>query len=328
MATQNPAVTAPRQLPKLDWRDILGRFGTIIVLALVCIAFAVANPAFFGPTNLGILLAATAAIGIVSGGVTVLLVIGDFDLSIANSTTLAGVIAVVFTGQHHLPNPYLGFAAGVAAATGVGLLNGLIVTQLRLPSFITTLAMSSALVGVIYGYGGSSVYSTGLPANFINLGAGNIGGITYATMLMVATLFLLWLMLEQTSLGRAMYMMGGNLEAARLRGVNPGRIRLFAFVLMGFLAGIGGIVLASAAASSSPNLSGTMLLDSIAAVFLGASVLRAGQFHIGGTVVGLLVLAVLSNGMAYVNIPFEFQNLAKGLVLIVGVAFSQLRRLR
>jgi ribose transport system permease protein len=320
------AVAVAQRAPRPDVRAFLARYGTIVTLVVVVAAVGIINPTFLGPRNISILLSSIAGLGLVAGGVTVLLVLGDFDLSIASSTTLAGVVAVVFTSSHHLPHPYLGFALGIAIGTAVGVVNGFAVTVLRLPSFITTLATMSGLQGLIYGYGGASVYSTGLPRDFMGLGQGQVLGLAYPTVIMVVGLVALWVMLEQTPLGRYMYLMGGNLQAARLRGVKEGRIRFLAFVLMGFIAGITGILLASAAGSSSPALSGTMLLDALAAVFLGASVIRPGQFHIVGTVVGVLVLGVLSNGMAYVNMPLEYQNLVKGAILLLGVSFTQLGR--
>jgi ribose transport system permease protein len=316
-----------RRLPNgLDPRTIIARYGTLVFLVLLVLIFTALNPRFIGLENLLNIIKSISQLAILAAGLTVVLVMLDFDLSISWNATWAGVIAAGFARDYQ--GTYPAFLIGLAAATVVGLINGLVATKLRVSAFIGTLAMGVILEGAIFWYAQGQTIAFGLPTDFPDLGRAGIFGVRYTILIMLGVLFLLWLMLEHTELGRYMYAIGGNREAARLSGINIDRTRIIGFVICGLCAGIAGVLLSSNFGAGNPAIGGSLLLDGFTAAFLGASVLRGGQFHVFGTLVGAIVLGVLTNGMTFINISFEFQSIAKGVVLIAAVAISALGRRR
>jgi ribose transport system permease protein len=305
--------------------DYSARYGAIVLLVAMVVYFTIRDPRFVSIAQLTNLAQSAAPLGILAGGVTVMLVLLDFDLSVAFSATLAATIATVLaTSQEKI---WAAVGAALVAGLAVGVINGIAVSRLRMPAFITTLAMGGVLLGLSYKIGGfNPIAST---PQFSTFGRGVVLGVPNIFVVMVIELLLLWVFLEHTALGRSMYAIGGNPMAARMRGVNIPNTRLFAFVLMGLLAGLAGILQASYLGSMSVGtFPGNYLLDTITAVFIGMAVLRPGQFHILGTFIGLILLVVLSNGMGFVGVGYEFQSLVKGAVLILAVAFARLVRVR
>ena len=302
---------------------LLGRYGTILGLVGLCVFFALKSDAFLTKDNILTILDSSALLGIIAAGLTVTLVMFDFDLSIGFTATLAGMYSAGVAVDH---GTKWGIAAGLLAGLVVGIANGTVVTLFNVSAFIATLGMGTVIQGVIFGYREGAQISFGLPEDFVTLGTGDFLGVSYLIWIMGGVMLVLWAMLQHTPLGRRMYAVGGNPTAARLSGIRIGRTRFTAFVIAGLASGLAGVLLASNLGTGNPTAGLGYLLDAFTACFIGAATLRDGEFHIGGTLVGVLTLGVLTNGLVLVGVAPDWQTISKGLVLIGAVAIAGVMR--
>lgn len=305
------------------------RYGTIAILVALFVYFAVRtdNGVFTSQDNLSSILQSSAVLGVVAAGLTLVLVIGAFDLSIAGNMVLATLLAAKIAVDSGSTDLGLLMAVGVAGV--VGLANGLIVTVFRVPPFIGTLAMGLfILVGFQQKIAPDGTVSLGLPANFGNLGQGEAFGIRYTVMIAALVLLVAHVLLKHTVLGRHMYAVGGGAEAARLAGIRVDLVRVVAFTLCGLACGLGGFLTASTFGLGSAQAGGSILLDAFTACFIGASTLTIGRFHIIGTTLGVLTLGMLTNGLTLTGWTSDDVPIAKGVILIVAVAAAGLLRRR
>ena len=303
---------------------ILARYGLLVAFAVMILAFSLAKPDAF-PTwdNAKSILTAAAPALIVAAGLTVPLVMQDFDLSFGSMIGLAGGAAVVLMADHSWAWPA---AAIVALLLGlaVGFANGFLIAYLGGSSFIITLAMGTVLVGLEYVFTDQKTIFAGVAEGYVKIGQGEFLGLNNQIWIAAGIALILWVLLDKSELGRYMYAIGGNPEAARLSGVRIRRIRLIGFVIMAVSAAIVGILLTAQAASSVPNTGVPYLLPAFAAVFLGSAVFRPGEFNIPGTVVGVLFLGVIQTGLTMLQLQTYVVNLVQGAILIVAVLVSQL----
>jgi ribose transport system permease protein len=318
-------VSGPKRSPITAWdaRDFVARYGSLAFLAVMVVFLAVKFPSFRTFENVNSILASGTFLALMAFGMTVVMSAFEFDLSIGYVATLAALITAGIARDTQ--STYYAMAIGLAIACACGLINGLIVTRLGIPSFMATLAMSTVWYGVIFFYTQGTYIATGLPLDFNTVGTGGVFGVRYSILIVIVTLIAGWTLLERTAVGRRMYATGGNPLAARLSGVNLGRIRLLGFILAGLGAGLGGILLASNLDAASPQLAVGYLLDAFTAVFLGASVVR-GRPHLIGTAVGVVLIGVLDNGMTLLNYDLTTVSIVRGIVLLAAIALSQLRR--
>ncbi|MBF4764382.1 ABC transporter permease [Nocardioides islandensis] len=305
------------------------RYGTIVILALLFVYFAVKtdNGVFTTRDNLSSILQSSAVLGIVAAGLTLVLVIGAFDLSIAGNLVLATLLAAKIAVDSGSTDLGMLIAVGVAGA--VGLANGLIVTVLRVPPFIGTLAMGLfILVGFQQKIAPDGTVSLGLPENFGDLGQGEVFGVRYTVLIAALVLLVAHFLLKHTVLGRHMYAVGGGADAARLAGIRVDVVRVIAFTLCGLACGLGGFLTASTFGLGSAQAGGSILLDAFTACFIGASTLTIGRFHMIGTTLGVLTLGMLTNGLTLTGWTSDDVPIAKGVILIVAVAAAGLLRRR
>ncbi|MEV4418702.1 ABC transporter permease [Patulibacter sp. NPDC049589] len=301
------------------------RYGVVIALVLMIVAFCVARPDSFATvSNLQAILAQAAPAMILAVGLTTVLVMQDFDLSFGATTNLAMglVIAmIVKSGVPWVPALLVGLAAGVA----VGLANGFLIARLGAASFIITLAMSTVVVGVEFAVTDQQNIIAELPAAFTSIGQNApILGLSNVFWIAVIVCAIGWFALDKTESGRFMYAIGGNSEAARLAGVPILRLRLIGFAAVGFTAAIAGVLLASQSGSYAPGVGSAYLLPTYAAVFLGSAAFRPGQFTIPGAIVGVLFLQVINTGLSMLNLDTFVINLVQGAILIAAVLLSRL----
>ena len=208
----------------------------------------------------------------------------------------------------------------------VGVTNGILVTKVRINAVIATLGMGAVLTGVGFAYSAFPIAS-GIPPSFMQISLGKaLFGIPNPIVIMVVVLALLWVILNKTDLGQKMQAVGGNLGAARLSGIRVDRVKIFAFATAGICAALTGTLLSSLLGSGTLGAADGYLLDAFAAVFLGSATLRDGEFHITGTFIGVLVIAVGFNGLSIFGAPTFVQNIFKGAVLITAVGLSTLAR--
>lgn len=299
----------------------ISRYGTVVSLVVLILAFSIARPHVF-PTALNFLnvLNQSAILGMISLGLTVCLVMGLFDLSIAAVATFGGYAACWLLTMYDGIPIVLAIVVVLGAAIIIGLINGTLVSYLGISALIATLASGSIITGIVLGISGSRTIVTGLPNAFGVLGQGFIFGIPNAVILLVIVAFFLWLVLEHTQVGRNLYAIGGNQEASKLAGLAVKRYGPYALAVSAVCAALGGIVAASSLGAGRPQGVGeTYLLNAFAAAFIGAAALRPGQFHVVGTIIGVLLIGVINNGLSILGAPTFWQYIVQGVLLIIAM---------
>jgi ribose transport system permease protein len=325
----DPVTTTPRRSGADVWRW-LGRYGALAVLVAMVVVVALMEPDTFATKdNVINILNQSALAAIVAMGVTFPLVAGEFDLSVGNTASLSGVVACTLMQKHGFGIPEA-FLVTLALGAAIGLVNGLVVTVIGVNALVATLGVGTIVIGINYAIaGGLPVTLTGSEAgSFVDLTLGKLFGIPYPVYVMVVLAIVLWTLLNRTVAGQSMQAVGGNAIAARLSGIRVDRIRVIVFVLAGACAALTGVLLASRTGSASVNGGDTYLLSAYAAAFFGSAVLRDGQFHIVGTIVGVVTVAVGFNAIALIGLGTYWQYLFQGGLLILGVGVGTLARRR
>jgi ribose transport system permease protein len=289
-------------------------------------------PDFFKADNLRNIANQIDVIAILAIGMTLVIITGGIDLSVGSLIALSAVVTarlirdVAGAESASTPGMVLAGLAGIAICATVGMLSGTIVTLCRVPPFIVTLGKMLVVSGLAYKLaGGQSINQ--VPARFVWLGGGaDLLRIPNAVILMLVLYALAHLMMTRMVIGRYIYAVGGNAEAARLSGVPVRRVLLFVYSLCAGLAGLGGVVMASQLKSGAPNFGQTYELSVIAAVVVGGTSLAGGQGKILGTLIGVLIIAVIQNGMNLLGVDSYTQKIMLGLVILGAVLLDRLRR--
>jgi ribose transport system permease protein len=305
---------------------IVSKYGTLMAMGLMLIIFGIAVPngGFFNSDNLINILNQSSLTAIIASGLTVVLVVGEFDLSIGYVASLAGVLVTGLMAKQGLPM-LIAILVTLVIGTGVGVINGLVVTKARVNAVVATLGVGTVVVGMSYGYtSGSPIVA--VPDSFFQLALGKTFGLANPIWLMAIILFLLWVILNRTPLGQRIQAVGGNLHAARLAGIRTDRTKIITFMIAGLMAAITGIMLSSLLGSGTAAAADSYLMDSFAAVFLGSATLRDGEFHIVGTLIGVLIVNVGFNGLSQLGTPVFWQYIFKGGILVTAVALSTVAR--
>jgi ribose transport system permease protein len=316
--------------PRTDARRVvllvISRYGTLIGLAVMLAVFSATAPGEF-PTysNLINILSQASLTAIIAAGLTYTLVVGEFDLSIGYVASFCGLMIVGLITRNSLP-VLLGFVVIIIIGAALGTVNGLLVTKARINAVIATLGVGTILTGAGFSYSEFPI-ATGIPAGFTEVALGRaLFDLPNPILFMAVVLVVLWVVLNKTDLGHKMQAVGGNIEAARLSGIRVDRIKIFAFATAGGCAALTGALLSSLLGSGTLSAADGYLLDAFAAVFLGSATLRDGEFHIFGTLVGVLIIAVGFNGLSIFGAPTYVQPIFKGSVLVLAVGLSTLAR--
>lgn len=288
-------------------------------------------PNFLKADNLLNIANQIAVIAIMAIGMTMVIITGGIDLSVGSLAALSAVMAarLIRDGcggvDASTAGMVLSSAAAIAACGLLGGVSGAVITLCRLPPFIVTLAMMLVASGLAYiASAGQSIYQ--IPESFVWLGRGaGLFGLPHAVVLMLVLYAAAHLLMSRTTLGRYLYAVGGNPEAARLSGVPVRRVLLFAYVACGLLAGLGGVIMASQLKSGSPTYGAMYELYVIAAVVVGGTALSGGEGRIMGTLIGAFIIAVIQNGMNLTNIESYTQKVVLGLVILAAVLVDRLR---
>lgn len=304
--------------------SIASKYGLLIFFLLTIVVFSIARPSTF-PTgeNAESILTLAAPPMIMAVGLTVVLVMQDFDLSFGGMIGLAGGAVTTFIVSDHM-----GWGLAILLVIGigvvVGLLNGFMVAYLGGNSFIITLAMGTVLTGAEFALSHQNTVYAGFPLTFLKIAQGTFLGFSNQIWIALVLALVVWVLLDRTELGRYMYAIGGNQEAARLSGIRVRPYRVIGFVIVGISAAVVGILLISVSSSYAPNGGATYLLPAFAAVFLGAAVFRPGEFNVPGTIIGVLFLGVIQTGLIMLNFETYVINLVQGGILIAAVLISRL----
>jgi ribose transport system permease protein len=312
----------------INWRGFIARYG--VVLALIgCVGFfAVQEDKFRTYNNLQTTLELTAPLLMMALGLTVVLIMGDFDLSVSAMAALASAIIVKLLVETDIPWGVAVLIA-LAAALVVGAVNGGLVAYVGTPSFITTLAMGVILAGLELAVTGpGTTFITGgteIPDSYRDLGIGEpFMEIRSPVWIAVGLALVLWVLLTRTEVGRYMYAIGGNTEAARLSGIPVKFLRGSGFMIVAVCALAAGVVGSARTGSHVNNFAGALLLSAFAAAFLGATLSKRRQFNIPGTVVGAVFLQVVDSGLTFMGYQQDVKNITKGAILIIAMLLGQL----
>jgi ribose transport system permease protein len=319
-------IAAPARSVTQSITLFFGKYGALIVLALLLIGFTIVSPQYFLTVrNLVQILNQAALAAIVSCGLTMVLAANQFDLSVGNTASLSGIVVAVLLIQ----GVSIPVAVLVALLVGVviGAVNAFLVTRLGVNALVATLGVGSAAVGVNYYISGGSSQPVGTAApEYSAISVGNWLGVPRDVFYMVVIVVALWIVLNRTDLGRNIQAVGGNAEAARLAGVGVKGVTASAFIMCSVCAALTGVLLVSVVGSGQPTGGDGFTLSAFAAAFLGTAVLREGQFHIVGTIVGVVTVSVGFNGLALAGVPSYVQFLFQGVLLIAAVSFSTVAR--
>jgi ribose transport system permease protein len=323
------AVEAGR--PRLAWvRGSLQQLLAVASLIVIVVFFSLASPHFFTANNLVSILTAATVTGILALGTTFVIITGGIDLSIGTGMVLCGVMAGVFLTYLGWPL-WAGVAATILFGGLIGLINGFNVAVLGIPSFIATLGMMLIAAGLSLVISGTKpIYFTETPdfQSIMNLSIIPgmrlpLGVVIFVVMIVVAAV-----LLSKTILGRYTFSIGSNEAATALSGVNVVRWKVVIYTLAGLFVGIAGVLSASRLSSAQPTGGMGLELEAIAAVVIGGTSLQGGKGSIIGTVIGALIMAVLTNGLRIISVPQEWQSVAVGIVILVAVYLDMLRRRR
>jgi len=301
-----------------------GRYGTVLGLLVLAVVFTLLRPNVF-PTarNALNILNQISLLGICASGLTVCLVLNEFDLSVGAVATLGAVLAAGWLP--HLP-PLLAVAAVLAVCVGIGLANGLIITGLKVSSFMTTLGTMTILTGFSYWYtsGSGAILYSGIPKSFLAVGRGTFLSVPYLVFFMAGVMLVLHLWLNHASTGRRMYAVGGNPTASGFVGIAVSRLKVIGFMTSGGLAGLTGVLLVARVGLAEPTIGDRLLFDAFTVVFLGAASIHIGRFHILGTLIGALIMGTIFNGFTLLGVPYHLQLVVQGAILIVAVTSAGL----
>lgn len=303
-------------------KQIFNQLGMLIILALLIVVMSVIAPNFTDSSNILNVLKQSSITAILAAGMTVVILTGGIDLSVGSTLALSGVISVLLSNAGAPVG--LAMLAGAGVGYVAGAINGYLTAVPKLPAFIVTLGSMTYLRGLAY------VITGGYPVvlaseKFKFIGAGEIFGIPTPIYIMAIVYLIMFVVLKYTMFGRHVYAIGGNEEAAHLTGIKVNRTLINVYSISGLLAGISGVVMAGRLFSGQPMVGIAFELDAIAAVVLGGTSFVGGRGRIQGTIIGVLIVAVLTNGMTLLNVDYYWQQVVKGIVIVIAVLLDRMR---
>ena len=296
----------------------------LFLLIILCIFLSFYNPQFYSIQNINSILRSSSTVMIVAFGMTILLTSGEVDLSVG---ALMSFVTVIMINVINISGSlFLGFLAVFIFCLMIGLINGLVRTMLNVNSLIATLAMMLILQGSVYIYSMAAIYNTHLLPFFTFIGQGFVFKIPMPVIIMLFILPFFIFLLNYTKYGRYFTAIGSNPSSSSLSGINNNKFKILGFVITSLLVGVAGIILASLMDTGQQGSAKGFELIVIAAVLLGGTSFKGGSGTVIGTILGILILKVIDNGIILMRIPQEFQLVVPGVILILAVYFDTLRK--
>lgn len=308
-------------------KHVCNRYGIAVVFLLLCLALIIATPHFLRSQNLINVLRQISINGLLSLGMTFVILTGGIDLSVGSILAFAGVVAAsmarTIEGNLLYPVPLIVFVALLCGLL-LGSINGLCVAFLAIPPFVATLGMLSIARGLTY------IYSDGKPISqlstaFLHLGKGTIFGIPIPVLVLLGTFAILLIVLNAMKYGRHVYAVGGNEQSAWVSGVSVKKIRFSVYVISGVLSALGGVIITARTTAGLPQAGQSYELDAIAAVVIGGTNLTGGRGTLTGTMFGVLIIGVINNGLNLLSVSSYYQQIIKGTIIIIAVLLNTLR---
>jgi ribose/xylose/arabinose/galactoside ABC-type transport system permease subunit/ABC-type sugar transport system substrate-binding protein len=305
---------------RLDAFAFLSRYGIYFALLLLVVILSIASPSFRSMSNVENILQQISVNGIIAIGMTLVIITAGIDLSVGSVLALSAVVATSFA-HPDTPTLLIPILLGVATGLSCGLVNGVLIAKSRLAPFIVTLGMMTVARGL------ALVYSSGRPvinlsSTYDQIGGGMLGPVPISALIFFVVVLGGIFILHYARFGRYVYAVGGNELAAKVSGVNTDRVLIGVYALTGALAGVAGIVLSSRVMSGSPTTGTGYELDAIAAVVIGGTALSGGVGTIMGTIVGVLIIGVMNNGLDLLDVSSYWQQIVKGVIIILAVILT------
>jgi fructose transport system permease protein len=305
----------------------IGQLGPFIALLVACLFFGATTERFFSGENFSLILQQVMVVGVIAIGQTLIILTAGIDLSCGMVMALGSIVMTKFAAELGLPAP-LAILAGIAVTAGFGLINGLLVTRIKLPPFIVTLGTLNIAFAITQLYSGAQTVTDVPPlmtwlGNTFSLGGTNVA---FGSVLMILLYLGVWFWLRETAAGRHVYAVGNNPEATRLVGIPTDRVLLGVYVLAGAFYGVASLLAVARTGVGDPNAGQTENLDAITAVVLGGTSLFGGRGVILGSLIGAVVVGVLRNGLTLMGVSSVYQVLITGILVILAVTVDQLSR--
>lgn len=315
--------------------DFSYKYGAIFVIIAVIIFFSIVNPNFLTYDNITDILRYISIVTLVAIGVTFSLIVDGFDLSVGSTVSLTTVVTASLMVWYQLPLPLV-ILIPILLGAIVGLVNAWLIVKIRIPDLLATLSMLYIVAGLHKTYTqGFSIYnnmpmpdgSTAqgiLGEGFLWIGQGKLLGVPVPVIIMLVAVVAVHVFLAYTRGGRLLYITGGNQEAARLSGISIYKVRTVAYVLSGVFAALAGIIFTARVGSGQVDAGSPLLMEAVAAAFVGFSVLGAGKPNVIGTFLGAFLIGILVNGLTMLNLPYYAFDIIKGAVLVFALSMTYL----
>ncbi|MGL5312225.1 MAG: ribose ABC transporter permease [Peptostreptococcaceae bacterium] len=309
---------------KLDLKELIVKYKSLVGLVLLIAVVSILNPAFLSTKNILNILRQTSVNAIIAAGMTFVILTGGIDLSVGSILAISGAVcaSILVSGQNMV------FAVLIAILIGgaIGCINGFVIAKGKLQPFIATLATMTVLRGLTMVFTDGKPITLGsgdLAISFGKIGGGLIFGIPTPVIIMIVVFAVAAYILSNTKMGRYTYALGSNEEATKLSGLNTDKIKIWVYTISGILASIAGIILTSRLYSAQPTAGTGYELDAIAAVVLGGTSLTGGKGKISGTIIGALIIGVLSNALNILDVSSYYQMMVKGIVILIAVLLDR-----
>ena len=302
----------------------LRQYGILIVFIIICLIISFISPQFLTVSNWTIIITQVSINALLAFGVTFVIITGGIDLSLGSIVAVAGVSAAMLA--HPEPYPvFIPVLAGLLAGLLMGVFNGFIITKSKIAPFIVTLGTMTI------GRGLALILSNGRPVSnlsdsFVFIGSGKIMGIPVLILILIFIFMLCTVILNKTILGRYIYAVGGNEQAARASGIDVNQVKMAVYSISGLLAGIAGILLTSRITTGQPNAGAGFELDAIAAVVIGGTSTTGGKGSMTGTLIGVLLIGVINNSLDLLNVTSYYQQVVMGIIIIGAVVLDSLNQ--
>ena len=308
---------------KIYFKENLGIIVAFLVLCVFLSVFPKTSGSFFTRQNIFNVLRQISTNLFLACGMTMVIMLGGIDLSVGSIIALSGCISAGCVARYNLPLP-IALLMGLLVGLLVGMFNGAVISKTTIPAFIVTLATMNIAKGLAY------VYTGGSPVRVVTkewqfLGAGYVGIFPTPVVILVIVLIITAIIMNKTKMGRHMYAVGGNQQAAEFSGIKVEKVKFFVHAFSGLMAGLAGIVLASRMYSGQPTAGDGAEMDAIAAVVVGGTSMAGGSGKIGGTIIGGLIIGVLNNGLNLLNVNSFWQYVVKGVVILLAVFLDYFR---
>lgn len=305
------------------FKDNIGIIIALLVMCIFLIVFPTTRTTFMTPKNVFNILRQNASNLFLATGMTMVIILGGIELSVGSVIALSGVVAAGCVINFGLPE-VVGFLAAIAVGAVVGMFNGIVICKTDIPPFIVTLASMNITKGIALVLTGGSPIRCMTDA-FKFPGAGYVGPVPTPVILMIIVFIIAAFMINRTQLGRHIYAVGGNAQAAKFSGINVQKVKFIVYTYTGIMSGIAGVVVASRLYSGQPTAGDGAEMDAIAAVVVGGTSMSGGSGRLGGTLIGVLIIGVLNNGLNLLGVDSNWQYIVKGLVILLAVYVDFIR---